>query len=180
MKKHCAFKFAFIVFDSSGAEASEFEAWIGAADWHDPMVKVEPADTVIQIYTSGTTGLPKGVQLTHRGFGFMRLCEHLEPAYEWRDGDVMLTVMPVFHLVGTGLSVQALYNGATVSVLPALDAGQAAAVDRARPADDLRPGADRDPDGAGSPRREGRRLLLAAPGDVRRIGDQLGFAAARA
>jgi acyl-CoA synthetase (AMP-forming)/AMP-acid ligase II len=36
----------------------------------------------------------------------------------------MLTVMPVFHLVGTGLSVQALYNGATVSVLPALDAGK--------------------------------------------------------
>ena len=30
----------------------------------------------------------------------------------------MLTVMPVFHLVGTGLSVQALYNGAAVSLLP--------------------------------------------------------------
>jgi acyl-CoA synthetase (AMP-forming)/AMP-acid ligase II len=37
---------------------------------------------------------------------------------------VMLTVMPVFHLVGTGLSVQALYNGAPVSTLPALDAGK--------------------------------------------------------
>lgn len=33
----------------------------------------------------------------------------------------MLTVMPVFHLVGTGLSVQALYNGASVSVLPMLE-----------------------------------------------------------
>lgn len=33
----------------------------------------------------------------------------------------MLTVMPVFHLVGTGLSVQALYNDAAVSLLPMLD-----------------------------------------------------------
>jgi acyl-CoA synthetase (AMP-forming)/AMP-acid ligase II len=51
----------------------------------------------------------------------MRLSEHLSGAYEWRDGDVMLTVMPVFHLVGSGLSLQALYNGAAVTLLPARD-----------------------------------------------------------
>ncbi len=123
-RKHCACDFRTVVFDSSGADNSEFELWVTGGEGKDPLLPIEPRDTALLIYTSGTTGLPKGVQLTHRGFGFMRLCEHLEPAYEWRDGDVMLTVMPVFHLVGTGLSVQALYNGAAVSVLPALDAGR--------------------------------------------------------
>jgi acyl-CoA synthetase (AMP-forming)/AMP-acid ligase II len=123
-RKHCDLQFAAVSFDSTGCEPGEFESWLGSGEGRDPQLKVDPADTAILIYTSGTTGAPKGVQLTHRGFNYMRLCEHLEPAYEWRDGDVMLTVMPVFHLVGTGLSVQALYNGATVSVLPALDAGK--------------------------------------------------------
>jgi acyl-CoA synthetase (AMP-forming)/AMP-acid ligase II len=123
-QQHCTLRFATVVFDSTGAAPGDYEDWLGRGDGRDPMVKIEPADTAILIYTSGTTGLPKGVQLTHRGLGHQRLCEHLEPAYEWRDGDVMLTVMPVFHLVGTGLSVQTLYNGATVSLLPALEPGK--------------------------------------------------------
>jgi acyl-CoA synthetase (AMP-forming)/AMP-acid ligase II len=123
-RKHCPVQFTAVSFDSASSEPGELESWIKSGDGQDPMVKIEPTDTAILIYTSGTTGLPKGVQLTHRGFYHMRLCEHLEPAYEWGEADVMLTVMPVFHLVGTGLSVQALYNGASVSVLPALDAGK--------------------------------------------------------
>lgn len=119
----CQRKFLTVVFDSTRAEAGEFEQWAGTGDGRDPQLRIHPEDTALLIYTSGTTGKAKGVQLTHRGLDYMRLCEHLEPAYEWREGDVMLTVMPVFHLVGTGLSVQALYNGATVSVLPALDPG---------------------------------------------------------
>ena len=123
VQKQCGQKFQTVVFDSTSAEPGEFEAWLKQGDGRDPALRIHPADTALLIYTSGTTGKPKGVQLTHGGLNYMRLCEHLEPAYEWRDGDVMLTVMPVFHLVGTGLSVQALYNGAAVSVLPALDPG---------------------------------------------------------
>ena len=119
----CQQKFRTVVFDSTSAAAGEFDQWLGDAKVSDPKLKIHPTDTAMLIYTSGTTGKPKGVQLTHGGLHNMRLCEHLEPAYEWRDGDVMLTVMPVFHLVGTGLSVQALYNGAAVSLLPALEPG---------------------------------------------------------
>ncbi|MGQ0503300.1 MAG: long-chain-fatty-acid--CoA ligase [Panacagrimonas sp.] len=123
VQKLCSQKFRSIVFDSTRAEDGDFDAWAGTGDGRDPLLRIYPEDSALLIYTSGTTGKPKGVQLTHRGLDCMRLCEHLEPAYEWRDGDVMLTVMPVFHLVGTGLSVQALYNGAAVSLLPALDPG---------------------------------------------------------
>jgi acyl-CoA synthetase (AMP-forming)/AMP-acid ligase II len=123
VRKLCTQPFRAIVFDSTSAAPGEIEQWMEGGDGRDPALRIHPKDTALLIYTSGTTGKPKGVQLTHEGLDRMRLCEHLEPAYEWRDGDVMLTVMPVFHLVGTGLSVQALYNGATVSILPALEPG---------------------------------------------------------
>ncbi len=123
VQKLCKQSFKTAVFDSTRAEAAEFEGWLASAGTSDPKLAIHPDDTAFLIYTSGTTGKPKGVQLTHGALDRMRLCEHLEPAYDWRDGDVMLTVMPVFHLVGTGLSVQALYNGAAVSILPALEPG---------------------------------------------------------
>lgn len=124
VEAQCGQKFSTVRFDSTSAAPTAFEQWMAQGDGRDPHYRNHPDDTAVLIYTSGTTGRPKGVQLTHGGLGYMRLCEHLEPAYEWRDGDVMLTVMPVFHLVGTGLSVQALYNGAAVSLLPALEPGK--------------------------------------------------------
>jgi acyl-CoA synthetase (AMP-forming)/AMP-acid ligase II len=107
--------------DRSSAERAAFFA--GASD-QDPRIDIAASDTALLIYTSGTTGKPKGVQLTHGGLHYMRLCEHLEPALKWHPDDVMLMVMPNFHLVGTGLTVQALYNGCPTSILPALDPGK--------------------------------------------------------
>ena len=116
-------KFDIIVFDHKSSD-SEFETWLAAQDATEPTREVDPRDTALLIYTSGTTGKPKGVELTHQGLSFMRLCEHLEPALQWKPDDVMLMVMPNFHLVGAGLTLQSLYNGSTLSILPALEAGQ--------------------------------------------------------
>ena len=55
--------------------------------------------------------------LTHGGFNRMRLCEHLEPAYEWRAGDSFICALPNFHLLHIGIAVQCLYNGLSVTLL---------------------------------------------------------------
>ncbi|WP_293387849.1 long-chain-fatty-acid--CoA ligase [Nevskia sp.] len=132
--RQCAQPFEIVVFDSNSSDPQALDAWLAAVDDADPQLRIHPLDTAVLIYTSGTTGKPKGVELTHRAFDAMRLCEHLSGAYDWRPGDMMLTVMPVFHLVGTGLSLQALYNGAGITILPMLDPGKALAlIQRDRP-----------------------------------------------
>ncbi|MBT2301985.1 AMP-binding protein [Variovorax paradoxus] len=54
----------------------------------------------------------------------MRLCRHFEPVFQWKSDDVLMMAMPNFHLLGTALPVQAMYNGCTVSVMPALEPGR--------------------------------------------------------
>lgn len=86
-----------------------------------PSVMVSEDDIAIQLYTSGTTGLPKGVMLSHGGFNRMRLCEHLEPAYQWEEGDLFINPLPNFHLLAIGIAFQCLYNGVAVSIVRQFD-----------------------------------------------------------
>jgi long-chain acyl-CoA synthetase len=92
------------------------EAQMAAFPDTAPQGFISEEDAAIQLYTSGTTGKPKGVMLTHGGFNRMRLCEHLEPAYDWRDGDSFVCALPNFHLLHIGIALQCLYNG--VAVVP--------------------------------------------------------------
>ncbi|EPZ15060.1 hypothetical protein M622_16990 [Thauera terpenica 58Eu] len=110
-----------IAFDSTSGEETELSRRLADCSEVDPALPVRPEDTALLLYTSGTTGQPKGVQLTHGGINFMRLCEHLESAFSWQPDDVMMFIMPNFHLVGTGLSLQGLYNGVPLTILPGLD-----------------------------------------------------------
>ena len=111
-----------LVFDSVDRHASPLDDLLGTFAPTDPACAVNPWDTAVLMYTSGTTGQPKGVQLSHQGYLYLRLCEHLDPSFSYQADDVMLTVMPLFHAMGTGLSLQALYNGAAVAVYSMPDA----------------------------------------------------------
>jgi acyl-CoA synthetase (AMP-forming)/AMP-acid ligase II len=113
-----------IVFDSLRPGTSELDELMNACEPIDPAIQVDPWQTAVLMYTSGTTGKPKGVQLSHQGYLYLRLCEHLDPSFKYAASDVMLTVMPLFHAMGTGLSLQALYNGAAVAVYSMPDPGE--------------------------------------------------------
>jgi acyl-CoA synthetase (AMP-forming)/AMP-acid ligase II len=105
-----------IEFDSAQRGSAEFDILMESASDVDPAVAVDPWRTAILMYTSGTTGKPKGAQLSHQGYLYLRLCEHLEPSFGYTADDLMLTVMPLFHAMAVGLSLQALYNGVPIAV----------------------------------------------------------------
>ncbi|MBJ7337540.1 long-chain-fatty-acid--CoA ligase [Mycolicibacterium sp.] len=105
-----------IEFDSAQRGSAELDSLVEAASELDPNVDVGPWQTAILMYTSGTTGKAKGAQLSHQGYLYLRLCEHLEPSFDYAADDLMLTVMPLFHAMAVGLSLQALYNGVPVAV----------------------------------------------------------------
>ncbi|WP_165034896.1 long-chain-fatty-acid--CoA ligase [Candidatus Protofrankia californiensis] len=113
-----------IGYDSTRPGRSALDELMSAASSDDQVVDVNPWHTAILMYTSGTTGKPKGVQLSHQSYLYLRLCEHLEPSFSYTSEDVMLTVMPLFHAMGVGLSLQALYNGAAVAVYSMPDPGK--------------------------------------------------------
>lgn len=99
-----------------------------------PDLFISEEDTAIQLYTSGTTGRPKGVMLMHGGFNRMRLCEHLEPAYQWDADDIFINPLPNFHLLSIGIAFQCLYNGVAISIVRQFDpATILATIERDRP-----------------------------------------------
>ena len=101
--------------------AQTLEALVSGFPTTRPAVHVELEDTAFQLYTSGTTGKPKGVMLSHGAINNMRLCEHLEPAYEWRGGDSFVNALPNFHLLHIGITLQCLYNGVSIDIVRQFD-----------------------------------------------------------
>jgi len=130
----CTWPFALVVIDADGPESTALQTWLGASGDADPARPIVPDRCAVLLYTSGTTGKPKGVQLSHGAFNYMRLSEHHDDGFTWSGDDVMMLVMPNFHLVGMGLAIQGLYNGAMLSILPAMDAeALLEAIERDRP-----------------------------------------------
>ena len=85
-----------------------------------PAVEVGLDDVAALLYPSGTTGLPKGVVLTHRSL-VASLCQTLA-AQEVGEEDVVVAVLPMFHMYGMQSSMNlALHAGATVVLMPRFD-----------------------------------------------------------
>ncbi len=85
----------------------------------DDTGEVEPTnadDTAVIIYTSGTTGKPKGAELTH--FQLFMNCTVAGELFEFRDDDVGLAVLPLFHVFGLSsvLNVTVRFGGSLVLV----------------------------------------------------------------
>lgn len=116
-------RFELIAVDSRQSVHGGLEPLLASAPAQDPGGPADPRSPAWLMYTSGTTGRAKGVQLTHQGLNHMRLSEHFEPVFQWKADDVLMMVMPNFHLLGTALPVQAMYNGCTVSIMPVLEPG---------------------------------------------------------
>ena len=81
-------------------------------------------DLAAILYTSGTTGRSKGAMLTHRNLASNGLALHR--AWGFRPGDVLLHMLPTFHVHGLFVATHcALLNGSPMLFEPKFDAQRA-------------------------------------------------------
>ena len=86
------------------------------------MVPTDPNDTAVILYTSGTTGKPKGAELTHLNL-FMCCQVGADRLVEFKDDDVGLAVLPLFHSFGqSNVMNTTIYAGGTITMVPRFDA----------------------------------------------------------
>jgi acyl-CoA synthetase (AMP-forming)/AMP-acid ligase II len=86
-----------------------------------PTVSIDPArDLAALPFSSGTTGLSKGVMLTHRNL--VANMEQLRAVHRIGEDDVLIGVLPFFHIYGQTVVVNVgLSQGATIVVMPRFD-----------------------------------------------------------
>ena len=77
-------------------------------------------DLAALVYTSGTTGRSKGAMLTHHNI--RSNAEALRQCWGWRDDDVLLHALPLFHVHGLFIALHcALLGGTPTIFLPRFD-----------------------------------------------------------
>ncbi len=87
-------------------------------------VQSAPDDLAAILYTSGTTGRSKGAMLSHRNLSSN--AEVLNEYWGWSADDVLLHMLPIFHVHGLFVASHgALLAGAKMVWLPKLDIDQA-------------------------------------------------------
>jgi acyl-CoA synthetase (AMP-forming)/AMP-acid ligase II len=101
-----------------GAEA--YEAVADGCSDAPPEVAIDDKDVAYLIYTSGTTGRPKGVMLSHAAIVESAWCISHEGGA--RSDDVMLIVMPLFHIGARIEQLAFAILGATIVLHSSFDA----------------------------------------------------------
>lgn len=100
----------------SDRESSPYEKLIGEYPSSETGFELNADDYLMLMYTSGTTGKPKGAILTH-GNTLANIMNGLYLLPVTAE-DITLTVAPLFHIGGLGISTtQMMYLGGTVVLL---------------------------------------------------------------
>ena len=88
-----------------------------------PPADRQPGDVAAIVYTSGTTGRPKGAELTN--FQLYMNADIPGRMFEIKPEDVILTVLPLFHVYGMSSAMNlGLRFGAALSLVPRFTAGK--------------------------------------------------------
>ncbi len=103
-----------IIIESSSSNPDTFWGLIERAPAAPPSVEIDPEDDLASLpYSSGTTGLSKGVMLTHYNMttNLIQFMKRPNEALQQREDDVLLAHLPLFHIYG----MQVLMNAVIAS-----------------------------------------------------------------
>jgi len=95
----------------------EYESLLAAQPDGFTWPALDEEEAAALCYTSGTTGHPKGVLYSHRALVLHTLGLSIADAFQLRERDVLLAIVPMFHANAWGLPFGAAMLGAAV-VLP--------------------------------------------------------------
>ncbi|GKV65220.1 MULTISPECIES: AMP-binding protein [unclassified Sporosarcina] len=86
-----------------------------------PNINIDMSEDVgLVVYTSGTSGEPKGAMLTYKNTEFKTRC--VIETYNYSDDDLVLGVMPIFHIAGMLVGMTSpIMAGATTVLLTRFD-----------------------------------------------------------
>jgi long-chain acyl-CoA synthetase len=101
--------------------AGEIEDLLAGGAAPVPIVAVDPGDVAVLCFTSGTAGAPRAAMLTHGSLGANVVQMSSGPDRLGPD-DVVLGVLPLFHVFGFGVALDAtLSAGARLVLAPRFD-----------------------------------------------------------
>jgi acyl-CoA synthetase (AMP-forming)/AMP-acid ligase II len=107
--------------DQAAEGLQTFAAWRAGFDAEDPGLPMAEGDTALQLYSSGTTGLPKGVELSHENLSvFVYGAVSAAIGYNGAP-DVMLNVLPTYHIAGIGIGLLTACKGGPSVLYPDFD-----------------------------------------------------------
>ncbi len=97
--------------------ARTLAAVLAAASEPPPATTTGDDDLAVLSYTSGTSGRPRGAMLTHRALlANLDQCARITPSV-LAPGDVVLLVLPMFHIYGLGPGLGMLAHAGATGVL---------------------------------------------------------------
>jgi len=91
----------------------------GEDDFEKTALGIQPNELASIIYTSGTTGVPKGVMLTHANF--VHNIKSLRSIVEFTNKDVILSFLPLSHVLERMCTFAFLYTGATIAYAESIE-----------------------------------------------------------
>ncbi|HTN85088.1 MAG TPA: long-chain-fatty-acid--CoA ligase, partial [Sorangium sp.] len=95
----------------------DYEALLAPEPDHFDFPALDERAAAMLCYTSGTTGNPKGVLYSHRSIVLHTLVSCMHDTLGFRERDVVLPVVPMFHAMAWGMPYSAVAAGARI-VLP--------------------------------------------------------------
>ncbi|WP_026874165.1 long-chain-fatty-acid--CoA ligase [Jiangella gansuensis] len=104
------------VLEGSGVGVHDYDRLLAGQAAHFDWPDVDETSAAAMCYTSGTTGHPKGVVYSHRSIYLHALAEALPDAFDLSAHDLLLAVVPQFHVLAWGLPYAAFVTGTSLAM----------------------------------------------------------------